>query len=112
MCSLRNAVALVTGGASGLGRATVERLIKQGIRGVFAFDRSSFEQTEFTRENADRLLTGEGDVTDEQDVQRALDAIEKRFGRLDLTVNCAGIGYASRVYNAKKDVPHSLEVFE
>ena len=35
----------------------------------------------------------------------------KRFGRLDLAVNCAGIAVAVKTYNFKKDVPHSLEDF-
>ena len=111
MTSLRNAVAFVTGGASGLGRATVERLIKQGVRGVLAFDRSAFEPNELTRSNSDRLITFEGDVTSEDEVKQALKLVEKRFGRLDLAVNCAGVGFACRLYNGKKDVVHPLEIF-
>src|SRR6188768_2243603 len=110
MASLRNAVAIVTGGASGLGRSTVECLIKLGIRGVLAFDRSAFEPNEFTRSNSDRLLTFEGDVTSEDEVKQAMKLIENKLGRLDLVVNCAGIGFACRTYNSKKDVVHPLEI--
>ncbi|MCL4168231.1 UNVERIFIED_CONTAM: hypothetical protein GTU68_038032, partial [Idotea baltica] len=46
------------------------------------------------------------------DVNNALSAVKSKFGKLDIVVNCAGIGVAERVYNSKKKLPHSLESFE
>lgn len=82
--------ALVTGGASGLGLATVEALAAKGFRVViFDLPRSSGEHV------AARLNSHfvPGDVTSEEDAQRAVDAAPN----LRVTVNCAGIGSAARI---------------
>lgn len=50
-------------------------------------------------------------VTSEKDIQDALEATKQKFGKLDNVINCAGIGVAFKVYNFKKDVPHTLEDF-
>lgn len=51
-------------------------------------------------------------MTSEADVSAAVDLAKTKFGRLDNTVNCAGIGVAYRVYNFKKKQPHVLEDFQ
>lgn len=51
-------------------------------------------------------------VTSEADVQKSLDLCKSKFGRLDATVNCAGIGVAFKTYNHNKKLPHKLEDFE
>lgn len=51
------------------------------------------------------------DVTSEADVQKALDIARDKYGRLDVAVNCAGIGVAYKTYNFNKDRPHVLEDF-
>jgi 3-hydroxyacyl-CoA dehydrogenase/3-hydroxy-2-methylbutyryl-CoA dehydrogenase len=50
-------------------------------------------------------------VTSETDVKKALEIAKNKFGRLDVAVNCAGIGVAFKTYNFNKDRPHSLEDF-
>ena len=50
-------------------------------------------------------------MTSEDDVKQALAIAQERFGRLDVAVNCAGIGVAFKTYNFNKDRPHSLEDF-
>lgn len=105
--SVKGIVAFVTGGASGLGRATVERLIRNGARGVVAFDRQEPPEP-FAEKN---VLPVVGDVTSEEEVNKALDQCQQQFGRLDAVVNCAGIGIARRVYNAKKNESHPLDEF-
>ena len=81
-------VALVTGGASGLGRADVELLAREGARVVITD----------VNEEAGRALADEvdglflrHDVSCEEDWQRVMDAVHERHGRLDILVNNAGI---------------------
>lgn len=50
-------------------------------------------------------------VTQEADVLSAVEVAQKKFHKLDIAVNCAGIGIACKTYNFKKDLPHSLEDF-
>ncbi|KAH9627968.1 hypothetical protein HF086_017943 [Spodoptera exigua] len=102
-------VGLVTGGASGLGRATVEQLLKQGGRVVICDLPSSPGQ-----ETAKQLKENVAfvPVTSEKDVKNALQTTIDKFGRLDVVVNCAGIATASRVYNFKKDQPFDLKSFQ
>ncbi|XP_014087462.1 3-hydroxyacyl-CoA dehydrogenase type-2 [Bactrocera oleae] len=107
---IKNAVSLVTGGASGLGRATVERLARQGARVVLA-DLSSSKGSEVAQEIGDNVIFVPVDVTSEKDVQTAVQTAKEKFGRLDLVVNCAGTATAVKTYNFNKDVPHRLEDF-
>lgn len=50
-------------------------------------------------------------MTSETDVLHTLAEINRLFGRLDVAVNCAGIGVALKTYNSNKDRVHSLEDF-
>lgn len=59
-----------------------------------------------------RLVTPRPQVTSPQEVGAALAVAQKNFGRLDLVVNCAGIGIAVKTYNSKKDKVHDLEDFQ
>jgi len=103
---LKNTVAFVSGGASGLGLGTVKRLLDQGIKGIAAFDLRKSDL------NHAKLIHLEGDVTQEKDVAKALDECEKKFGSIGAVVNCAGIGYAARIYDAKKNRIHPFEEFK
>ena len=97
---LENKAALVTGGASGLGRATVEALIAGGARVVIADLAHSPGET-VAKELGDAVRFAATDVTAEADVQGAVQtAVE---------VSCAGIGWAQRTVD--KNGPHSLDVF-
>ena len=51
-------------------------------------------------------------VTSEEDVKKAVELARESFGRLDIAVNCAGIGVAIKTYNFNKDRPHPLEEFQ
>ncbi len=98
-------VALVTGGASGLGLATAELLAAKGAKVVVVdLPRSAGEEV------AGRLRGrfAPADVTSEEDVNRALD-VAAELGQLRIAVNCAGIGSGGRV--AGKDGPYPLDQF-
>ncbi|XP_037937169.1 3-hydroxyacyl-CoA dehydrogenase type-2 [Teleopsis dalmanni] len=107
---IKNAVSLVTGGASGLGRATAERLARQGARVVLA-DLGSSKGNDVAKELGDNVVFVPVDVTSEKDVSEALKTAKDKFGRLDLAVNCAGTAVAVKTYNFNRNTAHKLEDF-
>ncbi|XP_018580954.2 3-hydroxyacyl-CoA dehydrogenase type-2 isoform X1 [Scleropages formosus] len=108
--SIKGMVGLVTGGASGLGRATAERLVAQGASAVI-LDLPSSDGLQVAKSLGERCAFAPADVTSESDVRSAVALARDKFGRLDLAVNCAGIAVAVKTYNFKKELPHSLEDF-
>jgi cis-2,3-dihydrobiphenyl-2,3-diol dehydrogenase len=87
---LENKVALVTGGASGLGRAIVERFLDEGAN-VATLDRAWERSAELAKQFGDRVEAVVGDVTVLADNRRAVAETIRRFGRLDCFVGNAGI---------------------
>jgi len=94
-------VALVTGGASGLGRGAVEHLSKIGYK-VAILDLPVSKGQELAQQCGQDVLFTPADVTSEEQVKKALDNIKEKFGRLDALVNCAGIAYAFKIYHISK----------
>ncbi|MEP6648902.1 MAG: SDR family NAD(P)-dependent oxidoreductase [Lapillicoccus sp.] len=88
-------VALVTGGASGLGGATTRRLAADGAK-VVIVDLESSPGAELAGELGDGVRFVPTDVRDEGQVQAAVDAA-RSLGELRIAVTCAGIGTAGRV---------------
>lgn len=88
--SLKGKVALITGGAAGIGLAIAERYLQNGAR-VALLDRVP-QVAEVARQlDAKAALGVVADVTDAASVERAVAQIEAHFGRLDVLVNSAGI---------------------
>ncbi|KAK7496216.1 hypothetical protein BaRGS_00012626 [Batillaria attramentaria] len=108
--ALKGMVGLVTGAASGLGRATAERFVRQGAKVVLC-DLPTSGGADVAKAMGDNCVFAPTDVTSEADVTEALSVAQSKFGRLDVAVNCAGIGVAFKVYNFKKDKPHDLQDF-
>lgn len=92
---LASSVALVSGGASGLGLATVRRLVDAGARAVVA-DLPSSDGAAIADELGDEVVFAPTDVTDEDQVAAAV-AAAADLGRLNVVVNCAGIAPPARV---------------
>jgi len=107
---LKTAVTLVTGGASGLGRATVERFVQNGAK-VILCDLPTSQGNEVAKSLGDNVIFVPVDVTSEKDVTTAIETAKSKFGRLDVSVNCAGTAVAVKTYNFNKNVPHKLEDF-
>src|SRR5271166_4713911 len=101
---IKDAVAVVTGGASGLGLATTKRLLDAGAQVVVLDLRGD----DVVRELGDRARFVHADVTDEDGVAGALDTAEA-MGTLRIVVNCAGTGNAIRVLS--KDGVFPLNAF-
>ncbi|KAK8765452.1 hypothetical protein V5799_031939 [Amblyomma americanum] len=108
--TVKGLVALVTGGASGLGRATAARLARQGAQ-VAIFDLPTSKGEDVAKEVGNGCIFTPGNVTSEDDVKKALATVKDKFKRLDVAVSCAGIGVAFKTYNFNKDQPHALEDF-
>ena len=100
---IRDNVALVTGGASGLGLATVKELHANGAR-IVILDLPSSRGQEVAAELGDRAVFSPGDVTSPDSVTAALDAAAG-LGTLRITVNCAGIGNGIRTVSKKGPFP-------
>ena len=99
---------LVTGGASGLGRATVERLLAHGGR-VAILDLGRSAGAEVASGLGPHALFAPCDVTSADDVGAAIDAAATRFGSIHGLVNCAGVAIAEKTQG--KRGPHDLGSF-
>lgn len=83
-------VVLVTGAAGGIGAATVRLLVREGAR-VAAMDRDAGALSALDDLGADAIVRIVADITDEEQVSRAVRSTLDRFGGLDTVVSCAGI---------------------
>jgi NAD(P)-dependent dehydrogenase (short-subunit alcohol dehydrogenase family) len=101
--------ALVTGGASGLGRATVDALMADGANAVIC-DLERSNGAAVADELGEKALFAPADVSDPEQVQAAVDLAVERFGGLHIAVNCAGVGWAQRTVT--REGPHDMKIFE
>jgi len=108
---LKGLVGLVTGGASGLGKATVERLVRNGAK-IMICDLPVSEGGKLAESLGQDCIFSPTDVTSEADVTKSLALVKEKFGKLDLAINCAGIGVAFKTYNFNKKLPHKLDDFQ
>ena len=104
-----NSVALVTGGASGLGEACVRLFVSRGSKALI-LDRDADKGVALAAELGDAVRFVLADVTSEADVNGAVDVAVEAFGELNIVVNCAGVAWAGRTVG--KEGPHSLDLFE
>jgi len=100
---------LVTGGASGLGGATVRSLHAAGAN-VVILDLNATAGGKLASELGSRARFAHTDVTSEADVQAALAVAREAFSGVHGAVNAAGIGTAEKVLG--KNSPHPLDLFE
>ncbi|MEK6609136.1 MAG: SDR family NAD(P)-dependent oxidoreductase [Myxococcota bacterium] len=105
---IQGAVALVTGGASGLGEATVRRFAAGGAR-VVIVDRDAERGAALVRELGEAAIFAQTDVTNADEVRAAV-ARASALGPLRIAVNCAGVGWAARTVDRDGN-PHDLELF-
>ncbi|XP_076764566.1 hydroxysteroid 17-beta dehydrogenase 10 [Xylocopa sonorina] len=104
-------VALVTGGASGLGLGVVRRFVREGAKVVIA-DLPTSKGNDIVNECKGSAIFTPMDVTSPDDVNAAVNAIEDQFGELNVIVNAAGIACAHKIFNFNSHKPHVLDDFK
>lgn len=107
---LEGKVALVTGGAGGIGRALCERFLAEGAGGVAVVDLRVEDAEAVARDLGPSALGLGADVAREADVVAAVTATEERFGPIDLMVSNAGIGTAAGIEAPNEAWQHIWDV--
>ncbi len=101
---ISGSVVVVTGGASGLGEATVGELVRNGAKAaILDFDENRGQQVAADLGGA--AIFCKTDVTDENTVQAAIDKTIAAFGAIHVAVNCAGVGTPAKVLGKKGPMP-------
>jgi NAD(P)-dependent dehydrogenase (short-subunit alcohol dehydrogenase family) len=106
--NITQSTAVITGGASGLGRATAERFVAGGGR-VVVLDRPNSAGADVAAGLGSNALFTAADVTSADQVGAALETAVARFGPVHVLVNCAGIGVAQKTLGRRG--PHRLDDF-
>ena len=104
----KDVVALVTGGASGLGEASILELVKRGARAAII---------DVDVEKGEKLAANIGanaifiktDITSEADVRQAMQKTVEAFGKINVVINCAGVVNPGKLIGRKGPLP--LEAF-
>lgn len=105
---LQDAIALISGGGSGLGEATAREFAAAGAR-IVVLDLPGSPGAKVAESFGDNGLFCAADVISGDGVANAIEAAVQRFGTLHIAVNCAGIGRAARTVG--KEGAHPLELF-
>ena len=96
--------AIVTGGASGLGEAVVEKLVALGGR-VAIFDLDEAKGQALAAKHAGKTIFCKVDVADEASTTAGVAATVAAFGGVHINVNCAGVGAAARIVGRNGPMP-------
>ena len=107
--NIKDSVAIVTGGASGLGEATVRALVAKGARAVI-LDRPQSPGEKVAAELGENVVFAPADVTSEEQVAAAIKKATDAFGGIHIAVNCAGVGAAMKTAGSQGPMP--LDIFE
>ncbi|MCG8439563.1 3-hydroxyacyl-CoA dehydrogenase [Alcanivorax sp. S6407] len=107
--NITDKVAVITGGASGLGHATAQAIVAKGGK-VMILDLNEEQGLAVAAELGDNAAFVKTDVTDEASVQAAIAATLDKFGAVHVAVNCAGVGSAMKTVG-RENKPHDLGVF-
>ena len=108
--NIADKVALITGGASGLGLATAQAFLAAGGC-VVLLDLESSNGEAVAKELGERANFAPADVTSEEQVREAVRAAVDNFGGLHVNVNCAGVGFPGRVLT-RDGAANDLERYE
>jgi 3-hydroxyacyl-CoA dehydrogenase/3-hydroxy-2-methylbutyryl-CoA dehydrogenase len=107
---LQGKTALITGGASGLGRGAAEMVVEQGGR-VALLDRAGSAGAEVAEALGDAAVFLPTDVTEPAEVAAAFDRVQRELGGVHLTLNAAGVADAARVLSRSGEM-FPLDLYE
>jgi 3-hydroxyacyl-CoA dehydrogenase/3-hydroxy-2-methylbutyryl-CoA dehydrogenase len=105
---INGSVAVVTGGASGLGEACVKNLANHGAK-VSILDIAEDRGQKVASELGDAAIFCIADITDEGNVQAAINKTIEAFGAIHVAINCAGVGFPAKVLG--KEGPLNMDQF-
>jgi 2-dehydro-3-deoxy-L-rhamnonate dehydrogenase (NAD+) len=89
---LKGRVAIVTGGARGIGYATAKRMLASGAAvSLWDIDGKALETASGTLSDRGKVTTEQVELTDEASVDRAARSVVEKHGKIDILVNNAGI---------------------
>ena len=110
--AFRNAIALISGGSSGLGWATAHRVAQAGGSAVI-MDLPKSDPTEKISKLglSEKIIYSPGDVTSVSDVSTAINLAVEKHGRVDLGLNCAGMGAAFTTNFKKMTAEQKMKMF-
>jgi len=103
----KEVVALVTGGASGLGEATVQELVRCGAK-VVIVDMDAVKGEQLASGAGGNVIFSQSDVTSEESIREAIKKAVDQFGKINVAVNCAGVPDAAKVLGKKGPLPLAL----
>ncbi|MBN2569305.1 MAG: 3-hydroxyacyl-CoA dehydrogenase [Deltaproteobacteria bacterium] len=98
--NIKDCIAVVSGGASGLGEACIRKLAGYGTK-VAIFDLQVERGKALAKEMGDRVIFITTDITSEESTQAAIDATVTQFGGINVAVNCAGVADAGKILSKK-----------
>lgn len=102
--------AIVTGAASGIGKAIAFKLLEQGVK-VFAVDLDGSKLQELYAHHTDNAVAVALDVTDEQKVKAAFGEILLQAGTIEILINCVGITGETNIKSHLVDTANLQKVF-
>ncbi|MBW2940424.1 SDR family NAD(P)-dependent oxidoreductase [Zhongshania aquimaris] len=106
---IKGKVAVVSGGASGMGLEIVKRLVSLGAKAAI-FDMNSAAGEAVVAELGEAVMFADVNVTSEESVQAGVNATMAAFGAIHICVNCAGIATGSKTLG--KDGPFPLDLWQ
>jgi 3-hydroxyacyl-CoA dehydrogenase/3-hydroxy-2-methylbutyryl-CoA dehydrogenase len=102
--NVKNSVAVVTGGASGLGEACVRNLLSSGAK-LAIFDFAADRGEKIAAELGKDVIFAQTDVADDAGVQGAINKTMETFGAINIVINCAGGAVPMKVLSKKGPMP-------
>jgi 3-oxoacyl-[acyl-carrier protein] reductase len=110
MMNFKDQVAVVTGAASGIGRAVAKKLLTSGANVILLDINNEVLQKEFG--NLPHAMLFGIDLTDQSEVKKAIDAGAAHQGRIDILINCAGITGITNVKSHEVSTENLQQVFK
>lgn len=102
--SLKGKIAFITGAASGIGYQIAQMYARKGAD-VIAFDLGNVKELErYVNEQGRDFLSLTADITNRNETQVAVDRAFEQFGRIDILVNCVGVGLVDKAENISEEM--------